>query len=899
MADTLESGLPLLRKHSHSFNLEHVAHDPEIDVLPPQPLIRKESVHNIGEQAKEREVIYVPKEWVHTKIDQIKTKGTLMTEAHLIAETIKISENIITIDLLIGHDRTSVLEFRFYQDGIIKLYSRNPSRPAKVLFEMVEQPANLVPYIITEATKMLDKSFIVIMKEVQAKLVVDFEPFEIKLISTIDNKEITLLEMNTNKSLLFDDNVAGDFTFHNEFLYGLAEHATDLLLEDTKDFLPYRFYNQDVPKYVLGSKNGIYGTIPLIISRNKESPTFVSLYWQNMSDTYIEMHKAKSSTKTFLLSERGDLDCYIFVSHSSQQHFKSLAHLFGHSAMPQYFSLGYHQSRWSYLNEIDVLGINEKFNEYEIPCDSITLDIDHTQDCRYFTWNKESFPDPERMQDLLDKDDRQLITIADPHIKVDEDYRVYSDAIRRGLFVKTQDDQVFIGKCWPGDSVYLDFLNEDTRKYWASQYSFENYKYSKPNVWAWNDMNEPSVFEQPSNAMPLENLQLFKLSSQPDKQVQVEHREVHNIYGFCQHKATYDGMLNRNADKNIRPHILSRSFYAGSQKYTTIWTGDTGATWDYLRMTVPQLLSLSLCGFSNSGGDVGGFIGTPEPELAVRWYQLGAFMPYFRGHSETTGPRREPWLYDSLYFNAIKEAIKERYRLLPYWYTSFEEHCRTALPLLRPIWFDQNIVNEAETMSEQVRFMVGQALLVVPILEPNQGILSDFLRGMNGRWYDYFTNKEVFNNEKIIVGIEKIGCFVKGGHIIPKFELDEYKKSTTTIKECDIFLYIALDENNKSKGEIYFDDGQSFNYKKGGYCRVKIDYDEDGLDWKVDQGTESYKLNNKVTKMIITGANKKFKNAFLLDSENNKSNVKIVYNENYIEFQLTAEASKNWKILIE
>jgi len=858
-------------------------------------------LHNdITQQVKEREETYIPRDWVTEKLSQIKTASSLMVHSHIIPESIKTVGNVVSVKIVTYLNRTATMEFHFFKDGIVKLNCINPGNPSKFSFELVEKPANLIPYEVTNRLTVSEKHLEVTMTEVQTKFIAEFDPFTIRLVSSKNgSKEEVLFEMNTKKSLMFDDNLAADFTFHNEYLYGLAEHAANLLLEDTKKDLPYRFCNQDVPGYPIGSKNALYGTIPLIISRRRNSPTLVSMYWQNTSDTYIDIHKVEESTKAYWLSERGNLECYIFISHSNALHFRSLANVFGHCAMPQYFSLGYHQCRWSYKDQEDVLHVNDKFNEHEIPCDSITLDIDHTDECRYFTWNDQLFPDPLAMQQILANDKRQLVTIADPHIKVDDEYHVYVEAIEKDLYIKTHDNKPFVGKCWPGDSIYLDFLNEETRKSWASQYSYEKYKLSSPNVWAWNDMNEPSVFEYKGNHMPLDNLQTFKSLAEPEKTFEVEHREVQNIYGYGQHKATYEGMVNRNKDQNVRPHVLTRSFYAGSQKWTTVWTGDTGATWDYLKMTVPQLLSLSLCGISFCGGDVGGFLGDPEPELAVRWYQLGTFMPYFRAHSEINTKRREPWLFEKKNFEIIKESIKERYRLLPYWYSCFEEHCRTAVPILRPIWFDQVQIPDVENMNEQERFMVGDALLVVPILQANRSSIKGVLKGLEGRWYDYYNKREIFNNEEIKTGLERIGCFVKGGNIVPTFDLRSYVKSSQDAKESNINLLIAVDEGDNAKGKMYFDDGETFNYKKGAFTRKTIEFQKDTITWKSDEETSEYSVSNRVTKVVIMGLNKKIQNAYLVEEGKSKQKVQLEKSTDCVTLEFVALANKNWKIVLE
>jgi len=857
--------------------------------------------NTISNQKKDQEITYIPREWVTPKLGQIKTSSSLLVHTKIIPNTLKITENVISTTIVTYLDKTATMEFHFFDDGIVKLNCVNPSNPSKFSFELIEKPAKLTPYLIQASNLYVTEAFFEIsMNEFQIKFTVEFNPFILKVFSTKNSSAPELLlEINSHKSLVFDENLTADFTFHNEYLYGLPEHASDFLLQDTQNDLPYRFYNQDVPAFPIGSKNSLYATVPIIISRSKNSSTLLSMYWQNASETYIDIHKKNDKSNTaYWLSERGNLECYIFVSHSNAAHYKSFSNVLGHCAMPQFFSLGYHQCRWSYLNEKDLLSVNTDFNFHEIPCDTLTLDIDHTNACRYFTWNLKHFPDPLAMQTELLRDGRQLITIADPHIKVDKKYSVYSEAEQKDLFIKDKEYKPFVGKCWPGDSVYYDFLNEEAQELWASQYSFEKYKLSSSNVWAWNDMNEPSVFEYKGNHMPLDNIQTFKSLSDPHNTFQIEHRDVHNIYGYLQHRATYNGMLKRNTSQNIRPHVLTRSFYAGSQKWTTVWTGDTEATWDHLKNTVPQLLSLSLCGLSNCGGDVGGFIGDPEPELAVRWYQLGSFMPYFRGHSEITSKRREPWLFEKKYFEIIKETIKEKYRLLPYWYTCFEEHCRTDEPILRPVWYDQTQVFDSEIMKEQERFMIGEGLLIVPILEENKMTISGALKGLSGRWYDFYSKREIQQNEEINTGLERIGCFVKGGKIVPTFDIRSYVKSSKDAKESNIVINVALNNEGKAQGKMYFDDGETFDYKKRIYKRKDIKFENNILTWEDDKQGIEYNLVNRVSKVIIMGIDEKLKNAYLLKGDTKQ---KIMMNQdgNSVSLEFIVLANCDWKIILE
>jgi alpha 1,3-glucosidase len=266
-----------------------------------------------------------------------------------------------------------------------------------------------------------------------------------------------------------------------------------------------------------------------------------------------------------------------------------------------------------------------------------------------------------------------MVTIIDPHIKIDSEYYVYQEAKDLDYYVKNADGKTtFEGHCWPGNSAWLDYLNPATRKYWAALFSFQKYEGSTKNLYTWNDMNEPSVFSGPEITMPKDNIHVGG----------VEHRDVHNLYGMLQQRATYDGQMLRS-NYSDRPFILSRAFFAGTQRYGAIWTGDNTADWDHLASSVPMLLSISMSGVVFCGADVGGFFGNPDAELLVRWYQLGAFQPFFRGHAHIDTKRREPWVFDEPYTSLIRKAIINRYQLLPYIYTLFRIASLKGTPLMR------------------------------------------------------------------------------------------------------------------------------------------------------------------------------------------------------------------------
>ncbi|XP_049753582.1 neutral alpha-glucosidase C isoform X2 [Elephas maximus indicus] len=608
-----------------------------------------------------------------------------------------------------------------------------------------------------------------------------------------------------------------DFSLHGfEHLYGIPQHAESHQLKNTGDGDAYRLYNLDVYGYKIHDKMGIYGSVPYLLA-HKLGRT-VGIFWLNASETLVEVNteprveytltqmgsvaakqKVRSRTDVHWMSESGIIDVFLLMGPTPFDVFKQYSHLTGTQAMPPLFSLGYHQCRWNYEDEQDVKAVDAGFDEHDIPYDVMWLDIEHTDGKRYFTWDKKRFPNPKRMQELLRSKKRKLVVISDPHIKVDPDYSVYAKAKEQGFFVKDHEGGDFEGICWPGLSSYLDFTNPKVREWYSGLFAFPIYQGSTDILFIWNDMNEPSVFRGPELTMQKNAIHHGNW----------EHRELHNIYGFYQQMATAEGLIQRSKGKE-RPFVLTRSFFAGSQKYGAVWTGDNKSDWSYLKISIPMLLTLSVTGISFCGADVGGFVGNPEAELLVRWYQAGAYQPFFRGHATMSTKRREPWLFGEEHTRLIREAIRERYALLPYWYSLVYRAHTTAEPIMRPLWVEFS--NELETFGTEDEYMLGSALLVHPVTEPKVTVVDVFLPGSDEVWYDSktFAHWEGARTVKIPVALDTVPVFQRGGSVVPvKATIG---KSTGWMTESPYGLRVALNSKGSAVGELYLDDGHSFQY---------------------------------------------------------------------------------------
>ena len=397
-----------------------------------------------------------------------------------------------------------------------------------------------------------------------------------------------------------------------------------------------------------------------------------------------------------------------------------------------------------------------------------------------------------------------------------------------------------MGYCWPGNSYYSDFFNyEKLLKIYSEFYRDEDYFLNFNNFGTWIDMDEPSVFStkeddftMPSNAIHF------------DGKKYVEHSEVHNIYGLSYHKVMYNALKSRFENKNLnyRPFILSRSFYAGSQKYGWIWTGDQKSTFDFMNCSMETNIVNGLCGISGCGSDTGGFLENPTDELTKAWFSLGVCYMFFRGHSDSKTIRREPWLFCEETKNFVIENIKLRYHLLLFFYTKFYEYTLNAIPILKPLFMMNDFREKFDDFTKDDKqgslFVIGKEIIGINNYYLNQKtveILNTFetpllytLKGeiKNGK---FKIDKKEFT-EKIIIG----------GNIIPWTE--DVKLCSYNILRNPLTLKVYLDKNYKAKGNLYFDDGIS---EKSSFLYLEFVFDNGKINCSLINSLDDYyDINN-------------------------------------------------------
>ncbi|ESO08740.1 hypothetical protein HELRODRAFT_74366 [Helobdella robusta] len=637
-----------------------------------------------------------------------------------------------------------------------------------------------------------------------------------------------------------------------QHVYGIPEHADSFALKSSKNTDPYRLYNLDVFEYELYNPMALYGSVPFMLAHNALNT--VGLFWLNAAETWIDVYSNIADKNVFSklvefvkgdqeiplidthwFSESGIIDVFILLGPQPNDVFRQYAKLTGTTSLPPLFALAYHQSRWNYNDEQDVFNVNDGFDENDIPLDVIWLDIEHTVGKKYFTWDSDKFPNSVGMLDRLAARGRKMVTIVDPHTKREDGYFLYSDGKANSYFTKDRQGNDFEGWCWPGSSSWLDFTREDVRRFWSSMFSYDNYKGSTKDLFIWNDMNEPSVFNGPEITMPKDLLHNDGW----------EHRDIHNIYGLYVHRATYEGLLERS-ENHDRPFVLSRAFFAGSQRYGAVWTGDNTGEWEHLKVTIPMLLSLSVTGITFSGADVGGFFKSPDAELLTRWYQAAAFQPFFRAHAHLDTKRREPWLLPRENMLAIRQAIRIRYMLLPYWYTQFFNSEKDGAPVMRPLWVEYP--SDVKTFGLDDQHMIGPAILIKPVVDQGSVGINVYLPGgAHELWYEFDSYAAYHGGQDLYVPVhlQKIPAFLRGGHIVP---VRERVRRSSVLSAHDPYTIVAtLDARMSATGDLYHDDFHSNEYKNGKFVHRRFTLENMSTFTSVD-------LNKGSGRSMITDA---------------------------------------------
>ncbi len=592
----------------------------------------------------------------------------------------------------------------------------------------------------------------------------------------------------------------------DERIYGLGERAAPLNLRGGR----YRLWNQDPGGSYGPASDPLYMGIPVYLGLHARGSYLI--FYENPFPGEIAF-----SSQVVARFDGGALR-YYFIAGPPDRALADYSKLTGRPPLPPRWALGYHQSRWGYKTEQQVREIVEGFRRHDLPLDALHLDIDYMHGFRLFTVDKSRFPDLARLAEDLQDVGVRLVPILDCGIKQDPKDPVFEEGLAGGHFVKLPNGKPVKALVWPGWSVFPDFTDQRARAWWGENYTT---LLEAGASGIWHDMNEPGTFAawgEPSLPLVARHAMEGRGGS---------HREAHNLYGLLMGKAGFEALQRLRPDR--RPWLLTRSGWAGIQRYAWHWTADTESTWEMLKQTVASLLGLSLSGIPYSGPDIGGFSGEPSPELFLRWFQLAAFVPFFRNHAAVGTPPREPWKFGTDILGILREFMVLRRRLVPYLYTLAWEASKSGQPLMRPLFWhnleDQALWDHGEA------FLLGRDLLVAPIFEPGARVRRQRLPA--GEWFNFWDDTRYQGPAEVELPtrLEEIPVLIRAGTILPLLAKDR-RKSDDPVLELHVYPSAGLETIHS----LYSDSGDGYGDSRVDQYRIFFDGKSLEVRWHQQAG---------------------------------------------------------------
>lgn len=567
--------------------------------------------------------------------------------------------------------------------------------------------------------------------------------------------------------------------------YGMGERAHRLDLRGGQ----YAMWNTDQPNCDPGT-DPLYYCVPFYLGVHAQGT--YGMLWDNPARGTVHID-ANGDGQLLFTAEQEDLRYFLVSGAASMDVLRNYSNITGKIELPPLWYLGYHQSRFSYYPQETLLDLAQTFRQRNIPCDALYLDIHYMDTFKVGTWDEERFPDFAGMVNRLHQSGFRVVPIIDPGVRVEASYEMYESGIERDVFVKAADGEPLRVVVWAGTSHLPDFTRADTHHWWQEQLA----PLLNTGVdGIWNDMNEPAVFVS-TGATTLPDTARYADGR--------NHVSANNVYGMGMAQATRDALLHHRRGK--RPVNITRAGTAGTQRYASAWTGDVSSAWEHLRLMIPMVLNMNLSGAPLTGADVGGFRGDTNAELLTRWMQAGALMPFYRNHTAIDTVAQEPWAFGEPYERIMRAAIELRYRLMPYLYAQVAKAAHMGVPIVQPMF----MMGERDAALRDVddQFMLGQALLVAPVLD--EGATERDVVLPDGEWYDFYTHMPLMGGQTLTVEapLDRLPLFVRGGCVLPMWEVQQHLSGGFP---ADMRLRVFP---GNLETTLYEDEGESLDYLNG------------------------------------------------------------------------------------
>ena len=674
-------------------------------------------------------------------------------------------------------------------------------------------------------------------------------PFQIRI---FDKYQKLLMEDVQNKGYEADSSKISTFKTlrPGERIYGLGEKNGQINRVGSR----FKMWNSDKPCYDV-NEDPLYKSIPFFMSS-----AGYGIYFDNTFKTEFDFGVESANQYSFS-APGGEMLFYFMYGPTYKQIIDRYTELTGKPIMPPAWALGFSQCRGLLTNEKLTREIAKGYRERRIPCDIIYQDIGWTEYLQDFEWRKGNYENPVKMLADLKADGFKVIVSQDPVIS-QNNKKQWKEADSLGYFAYDSRTGKTYDMPWPwgGNCGVVDFTNPEVADWWGA---YQQKVISDGVSGFWTDMGEPAWSNEESTD------RLFM------KHYLGMHSEIHNVYGLEWDKVVTTQFEKRNPDRRI--FQMTRAAFAGMQRYTFGWSGDTGDGnnvldgWNKLKAQIPVALSAGMGGIPFWSCDISGYCGDIKDypamsELYVRWLQFGAFNPLSRIHHEGNNAV-EPWLFGTEAEKICKNAIEQKYRLFPYIYTYARQAFDTGLPLMRALMLEYQ--DDPETYNLNSEFLFGKELLVAPVMEP--GATSKKIYLPEGEWIDFNHPQTRLTGKQWIefpTSLETIPVFVKSGSIIPQMPVMQFIKEK---KNAPIWFEIfPASQGRSATFVLYEDDGESNNYKTDSCSKTEITCfsQKDAWNLSIIQHQESLKRDksnrnfgirihlDKAPKEILAGSDK-------------------------------------------
>ena len=698
------------------------------------------------------------------------------------------------------------------------------------------------------------------------------DPFQIRI---FDKYQKLLLEDFENKGFTkHGENIASFKTLRsNEVFFGLGEKSGSI----NRRGKSFKMWNSDKPCYGV-NEDPLYKSIPFFMSNNG-----YGIFFDN---TYKSEFKFGSESEKYFSFEApgGEMTYYFIYGPTYKKIIKGYVHLTGKPIMPPNWALGFSQSRGMLTNENLTREIANQFRKRRIPCDIIYQDIGWTQFLQDFEWREENYSNPVQMLADLDENGFKVIVSQDPVISQANKVQ-WGEADSLGYFTLDSRTGKTYDMPWPwgGNCGVVDFTKPKVADWWG----LYQQKVIDDGVRGfWTDMGEPAW----SNEEDYDRLFM--------KHHLGMHDEIHNVYGLCWDKVVTEQFEKRNP--NTRIFQMTRAAYAGMQKYTFAWSGDSGNGnnvlngWSNLKHQVPMALSAGMGLIPFWTTDISGYCGDISDkeemgELYARWMQFGIFNPLSRAHHEGNNAV-EPWEFGEEVEQICKKAIELKYQLHPYIYTCAREAYETGMPLMRAVVLE--FPDDVETYGLNNQFLFGKDLLVAPVVEQGASEIKIYLP--DGDWIDYSDGNTIYEGKQWItypVELETIPVFVKRGSIIPTMPVMQFIGEDPNYPLfVDIFPNTI---NKKAMMSVYEDDGVSNDYKQDIYTERIMKCKTSRDRFEISHKIIDYNQFSSIQRNLLLRLHCKVKpKDVYLDSKKIKSF--RLSNSGTIDFEKQAKARWTW-----